>query len=99
MKTFRTRAQWEALIKEQKESGVSVNAFCTGKGIHPVTFYKKRKEMTHKSEFVQLPVNSEKRGRIIIKIKDISIEPETGHDPQELSSVIRTVLEAVYASI
>lgn len=45
-KARRGRESWEALIKEQHESGLSVAHFCRDKGLEQVTFYAWRKRFS-----------------------------------------------------
>lgn len=43
IKTRRGREFWDASIKEQRQSGLSVASFCRDKGLEQVTFYAWRK--------------------------------------------------------
>ncbi|MHA7881555.1 MAG: IS66 family insertion sequence element accessory protein TnpA [Saccharospirillum sp.] len=38
----RTPSQWQSLIEQQKQSGLSVPTFCTEHAISPASFYKWR---------------------------------------------------------
>ena len=51
---------WPELIKEQKTSGKTVDAFCKEKGIHYTSFYKSRKRFQSNS-FVEVKVNKKER--------------------------------------
>lgn len=41
----KTKSQWLALFKEQKQSGLSVSQFCKQKQLSEAYFYLKRKKL------------------------------------------------------
>jgi len=55
----RIKHNWPELIKEQKLSGETVDAFCKARKIHWTSFYKNRKRL-NASNFVELKVNKKK---------------------------------------
>ena len=62
LKTEYRLSQWEEVIKEQQESGKTVAAFCSEKGISPKTYYyrlRKIRESICKSISQKQPVIAE----------------------------------------
>ncbi|MFY0678905.1 MAG: transposase, partial [Neptuniibacter sp.] len=43
--TRRTQDQWQAIIDQQQQSGITVQQFCTEHGINPASFYKWRQRL------------------------------------------------------
>ena len=46
IKTGTTREKWTELIREQQQSGLSVSAFCRGRGFSDQAFYHWRKRLS-----------------------------------------------------
>lgn len=69
----RSQAQWQALIRQQKESDQSVTLFCQQQNLSSKTFYKHRREY-------QAGKNIELPSKGFIKIKKPSSLPLTQTD-------------------
>ena len=41
----RSRSDWQELIEQQQQSGISVKAFCYQNGLNPKSFYRYRKQL------------------------------------------------------
>jgi hypothetical protein len=99
MRKFRTAEEWSIIIKEQSDSGLSVVDFCKDKGIHPNIFYAKRSALKKTNGFVEIRMKSQRNEvkKIIIKIKDVTLELEENIIKTELIDIIRSAREAVNA--
>ena len=99
MRKFRTAEEWSIIIKEQSDSGLSVVDFCKDKGIHPNIFYAKRSALKKTNGFVEIRMKSQRNEvkKIIIKIKDVTLELEENIIKTELIDIIRYAREAVNA--
>ena len=99
MRKFRTVEEWGTIIKDQSDSGLSVVDFCKDKGIHPNIFYAKRSALKKTNGFVEIRMKSQRNEvkKIIIKIKDVTLELEENIIKTELIDIIRYAREAVNA--
>tara|TARA_B100000700_G_scaffold325267_1_gene433595 strand:- start:7882 stop:8103 length:222 start_codon:yes stop_codon:yes gene_type:complete len=49
-RSYRSKAQWLALIDEFEQSGLSRKAFCEAQGINPDYFSQRRRQLQHETE-------------------------------------------------
>ena len=106
---IRTRvrmAQWQSIIKECKESGMTVAEFCEDRNISWHAYYywlrKIREYITHpqttETEFVQLPSPVEvsaptNPGTITIHIGGVAVEVEGNVNRASLKNVLKVLQE------
>ena len=49
-RAYRSKAQWQALIDEFEQSGLSRKAFCEARGINPDYFSQRRRQLQQETE-------------------------------------------------
>ncbi|MFD2632105.1 IS66 family insertion sequence element accessory protein TnpA [Idiomarina piscisalsi] len=49
-RAYRSKAQWQALIDEFEQSGLSRKAFCEARGINPDYFSQRRRQLHQETE-------------------------------------------------
>ena len=49
-RAYRSKAQWQALINEFEQSGLSRKAFCEAQGINPDYFSQRRRQLQQETE-------------------------------------------------
>ena len=87
----RRKRDWPAVLHEQRKSGESVKEFCASRGIHPNTFYKKRK-LHSKQPLVEIPVTGTVEDTpIMVSVGRFSVSVLRGFDPEILKSVLEVV--------
>lgn len=87
----RQKHDWKKLIEEHSGSGKSVTDFCAAKGIHPNSFYAKRKSCK-KQVLVEIPgPNAIGTLPLVLKIGRYSLAIERGFDPGSLKSVLEVI--------
>jgi len=82
----RSAEEWKRLFVAQEQSGLGVVAFCQSQGIHPVVWYKKRKELE-----LEGPVRSSRFVAVRVRGTEEKIRIEVG------GVVIHTGLRGVSA--
>ena len=87
---------WEKTIREQRESGESIKAFCKSRGFNPATFYNHRNKL-HEKDFVQVVPRKEKDtgtpGKITLHYKDLQILVEKDFCKETLLQVLTFLRE------
>lgn len=87
----RQTRNWKKLIEEHSASGKSVTDFCAAKGIHPNSFYTKRKSFK-KQALVEIPGPSTIGTLpLVLRIGRYSLSIERGFDPGSLKSVLEVI--------
>ena len=80
-------ARFRELIKEQKESGLTIIDFCSNHGIAPSTFHYWKKKLGRKSG---------RRDFIPLIVKSSEVDHPKGSGCPEISPGKETLLELVY---
>jgi len=89
----RQKRDWPRILEEQRKSGESVKEFCESRGIHPNTFYKKRK-LHVQQPLVEIPVTGAVEDTpIMVSVGRFSVSVRRGFDPGILSSVLEVIGE------
>ena len=105
MRIRRSKADWQQIIEEQKESGKSANQFCKERGITPSHFYQKRKAFHTQNQFVRLNQASDgtqtfgnmNNSGTCITIGTATIYLSRGESRKRSAEIVRGVLDGVYA--
>jgi hypothetical protein len=89
----KAKRDWSRIIAAQATSGKSVQEYCRGVGVHPNTFYKKRKVEGHPAMVEIRPSWSRKVTSIVVNIRQYSVTVGSGFDPQCLKAVLQVIGE------
>jgi hypothetical protein len=89
----RAKRNWPQLVEDQEASGQSVQEYCKSIGIHPNTFYKKRKVREHQSLVEIRPPSSSEMTAIVVNLGHYSVAIRSGFDPQCLKAVLQVIGE------
>jgi len=85
--------EWPRLLAEHRKSGDSVKDFCRSRGIHPNTFYKKRK-LHESGPLVEIPVTpSVDVTPIEVNAGRYRVSIRSGFDRECLRSVLEVIGE------
>ena len=87
----RSAEDWQVLIAEQSNSGLTVAAFCREHGLNPKYFYLRRKRLSTKSGSVFVPVemNSPSSGDIRIDWHGLSLQLPSSLSPQWVADFLK----------
>ena len=91
---MRTQAEWQALIKDQQQSGQTATAFCNERGINPKYFSLKKKQLetaTPKEGFVRVTPPAPKLSGITLSSGSISINLPPNCPSQWLAELVRAL--------
>ena len=85
---------WAGLVDEHRNSQESVKEFCESRGIHPNTFYKKRK-LLQQRRLVEIPVapSSVEDIPIVVRTGRYRVSIRRGFDRECLRSVLEVIGE------
>jgi len=92
------RSQWQSLIQQQPQSGLTVAAFCDSRGVSTGSFYQWRRKLAqeppHRPAFLPVRVSEEPVAASPIRIRfDCGAVAEIpADDQQSLASVIDKLL-------
>ena len=88
------KRDWSRIVADQEASGKSVHEYCESLGVHPNTFYKKRKAQRGHPELVEIrPKAKGEAAPIILNFGQYSVAIGSGFDPQLLKSVLEVIGE------
>ena len=90
---MRRRGDWPEIIAEQPRSGKSVDEYCKSKGIHPNTFYRKRKLYGRSAMVEILPLSNRESAAIVVSFGEYSVAIRKGFDAESLKSILRVIGE------
>jgi len=84
---------WRQIVEEQAACGKSVQEYCKSIGVHPNTFYRKRK-MQRRLVMVEVrPAPSTEISPIIVSVGKYSVAIRTGFDAEALQAVLHVLGE------
>ncbi len=89
----RQKRDWAKIVEEQRKSGRPIKAFCELKGIHPNTFYMKRK-LFDRQELVEISIHETAEVKIhpiLIQSGSFSVHIHPGFDQDCLKSVLEVI--------
>ena len=89
----RQKRDWTTLFQEQEQTGESIKEFCKGKGIHPIAFYKSRKNYRQKSIIEITAPAALEADPIVLRTGSYSVSIKRGFDPESLKSVLEVIGE------
>ena len=95
-RTRRSQAEWQALIEQQKQSGLSAAAFCREQGVLAKSFYRwrSRLQVDRDSAFVRVVPQSHVQhtptGRILLEHGASRVMLEVC-DPQWLAELLKAL--------
>ncbi|MBM7072150.1 hypothetical protein JQC92_08925 [Shewanella sp. 202IG2-18] len=78
MTNRRTPEQWQALIKQQGESELTVTAFCRKHKLAISCFYTHKAKLKQSSSFAQAVVTAEPAKPIVVQSSVIKLETKVG---------------------
>ena len=87
------RRDWPSIIQEQEASGISVPEYCKAKGIHPNTFYVKRKRQNGNGLVEITPEPKGAMTPIFVQTKRYSLAIRNGFEPETLKAVLEVIGE------
>lgn len=90
----RKTIDWPVLINEYESSGISVGEFCSGKGIHPNTFYRNRKQYQgNGTALVRLPLKTgnPQQQSLLVQISDFILKIPEGVDRKTLETTLQVL--------
>lgn len=89
----RTSEQWQALLTEHTQSGLTVAAFCRQHGINQKYFYLRRKQLSvsTKSAFIPVSVVAQPRTEMQLDYREASLQLPPDVSPQWLASLMRNL--------
>ena len=87
-------SDWLAVVHDYENSNLSVEEFCTKKGIHPNTFYRNRKRYQHSNTtLVKIPVKKQEVWQhsqsIRIQFKNYIVTVPEGVNTETLGITLR----------
>ena len=99
---YRSRAEWQALIDRQSQSGLGVTEFCKQHGLVPKYFYRKRSQLRDgkalipaDGAFVQVSPESSLEPaadvKLVLQYRDCQVQLPLATDPTWLSQLLRSL--------
>lgn len=89
----RQNLDWRKIVEEQATSGKSIQEYCTDIGVHPNTFYRKRKAQEG-SPIVEIhPTPSIEISPLTVNVGKYSVAIRSGFDAVALKSVLEVLGE------
>ena len=89
-KVRRSRSEWELLVKQQEESGQTIEAFCAGQGIKSGALHywrsKRKRKRASSNGFVPVVPSSGRKSRIVLRGRggvEIEIPEDVSMDKSE----------------
>jgi hypothetical protein len=93
MNKKKTTRNWNEIITNQQQSGLSIAAYCKTQSISPATFYKQKKLLSQKSIFQEITLeSSNKDSKIIFTLNGHNLEFEQTITFENLSKVLLALL-------
>ncbi|QDP02762.1 IS66 family insertion sequence element accessory protein TnpA [Thalassotalea sp. PS06] len=98
MRIFRSQEQWQHIIKEQQDSGLTIAQYCREHQLSSTTFYTVRKKFGLKpSGFVQAKITKqveviEHACSIRIQVGSATVELPAATPPDYLGQVLRALV-------
>jgi hypothetical protein len=92
----RSIINWPECIQEYEASNLSVEEFCSGKSIHPNTFYRNRKKHKGKSKaLVHLPIKTAnlQQQSLLVQINDFILKIPEGVDRRTLETTLQVLMD------
>ena len=97
----RSEAEWQDIVEQQEQSGLTGVAFCLQEGIYAKTFYRQRKLLRRKglvakpSQFIQVqpkpvPTIPIQPG-IVLQYQDSRLQMPAGAEPLWLSRLMKAL--------
>ena len=97
----RSNAEWQRIIQQHEQSGLTGVAFCLQEGIYAKTFYRQRKTLRRKglvakpSRFVQVqpkpvPAMPIQPG-IVLQFRDSRLQLPAGSDPTWVAELMKAL--------
>lgn len=98
MKARLNKQQWQVLLAEQEQSGLTVAAFCRDKNLNAKNFYNHRSNKLRKNTegaptFVraQLQSNSRNDSELILNYGKVQLRLSTSSSPQWLAELMASL--------
>ena len=97
----RSNAEWQRIIQQQEQSGLTGVAFCLQEGIYAKTFYRQRKMLRRKglvakpSQFIQVqpkpvPTMPIQPG-IVLQYRESHLQMPVGAEPMWLAQLMKAL--------
>jgi hypothetical protein len=97
----RSNAEWQDIIEQQEQSGLTGVAFCLQEGIYAKTFYRQRKMLRRKGlvaetkQFIQVqpkPVQAMSiQSGVVLQYRDSRLQMPTGTEPLWLAQLMKAL--------
>ncbi len=94
----RSNAEWQKIIQQQEQSGLTGVAFCLQEGIYAKTFYRQRKLLRRKglvasgSQFIQVqPKPVPIQPGIVLQYRDSHLQMPAGAEPMWLAQLMKAL--------
>lgn len=84
---------WRQIVEQQAASGKSIQEYCKGIGIHPNTFYRKRRAQKRSGMIEIRPTPSTEISALIVSVGRYSVAIRGGFDAETLRSVLQVLGE------
>ena len=100
-RAYRSDAQWERIIYQQAQSGLTGLAFCEREGLYAKTFYRQRKRLRRKAlvpktnRFIQVQAKPEQAMPIqpgaVLQYRDSRLHLSAGADSLWLAQLMKAL--------
>lgn len=89
----RSNRDWSEILEDQARSGKSVQKYCKEVGVHPTTFYRKRRLHASAPMVEILPEPTQESHALVVRVGKYSVAVRRGFDAVALRSILQVLGE------